>query len=87
MAQGRSTKIITMIKWIGTSRLSIKNPLSLQGATMTSSAALAANQVPPKEEPTLPYPTLPYPTLPYPTLPLPSTLKPKPKLKTRNPKP
>jgi len=29
MAQGRSTKIISMIKWIRTSRLSIKNPLSL----------------------------------------------------------
>jgi len=29
MAQGRSTKIISMIKWIWTSRLSIKNSLSL----------------------------------------------------------
>ena len=29
MAQGRSTKIISMIKWIRTSRLSIKNSLSL----------------------------------------------------------
>ena len=28
MAQGRSTKIIWMIKWIRTSRLSIKNSLS-----------------------------------------------------------
>ena len=28
MAQGRSTKIISMIKWIWTSRLSIKNSLS-----------------------------------------------------------
>ena len=28
MAQGRSTKIISMIKWIRTSRLSIKNSLS-----------------------------------------------------------
>ena len=28
MAQGRSTKIILMIKWIRTSRLSIKNSLS-----------------------------------------------------------
>ena len=27
-AQGRSTKIISMIKWIRTSRLSIKNSLS-----------------------------------------------------------
>jgi len=30
MAQGRSTKIITTIKWIRTSRLSIKNSLSPQ---------------------------------------------------------
>ena len=29
MAQGRSTKIISTIKWIRTSRLSIKNSLSL----------------------------------------------------------
>ena len=29
MAQGLSTKIISMIKWIRTSRLSIKNSLSL----------------------------------------------------------
>ena len=29
-AQGRSTKIISMIKWIWTSRLSIKNSLSLR---------------------------------------------------------
>jgi len=29
MAQGRSTEIISMIKWIQTSRLSIKNSLSL----------------------------------------------------------
>ena len=28
MAQGRSTKIISMIQWIRTSRLSIKNSLS-----------------------------------------------------------
>ena len=32
-AQGRSTKIISMIKWIRTSRLSIKNSLSLGQAT------------------------------------------------------
>ena len=31
MARGRSTKIISMIKWIRTSRLSIKNSLSLKG--------------------------------------------------------
>ena len=31
MAQGRSTKIIEMIKWIRTSRLSIKNSVSLRG--------------------------------------------------------
>jgi len=30
MAQSRSTKIISMIKWIRTSRLSIKNSLSLR---------------------------------------------------------
>ena len=30
MAQGRSTKIIPMMKWIRTCRLSIKNSLSLQ---------------------------------------------------------
>ena len=30
MAQGRSTKIISMIRWIRTSRLSIKNSLSVQ---------------------------------------------------------
>jgi len=30
MAQGRSTKIISMIKWIRTSRLSIQNSLSLE---------------------------------------------------------
>ena len=30
MAQGRSTKIISMIKWIRTNRLSIKNSLSWQ---------------------------------------------------------
>jgi len=33
MAQGRSTKIISMIKWIRTSRLSIKNSLSTRFAT------------------------------------------------------
>jgi len=31
MAQGRSTKIISMIQWIRTSRLSITKSLSLQG--------------------------------------------------------
>jgi len=30
MAQGRSTKTISMIKWIRTSRLSIKNSVSLE---------------------------------------------------------
>ena len=30
MAQGRSTKIISMMKWIRTSRLSMKNSLSLK---------------------------------------------------------
>jgi len=40
MAQGRSTKIISMIQWIRTSRLSIKNSLSLSrdaGTIMESS--------------------------------------------------
>ena len=32
MAKGRSTKIIQMIKWIRTSRLSIKSCLSRAGA-------------------------------------------------------
>ena len=32
MAQGRSTKVVSMIKWIRTSRLSRKNSLSLSGA-------------------------------------------------------
>ena len=32
MAQGRSTKIISIVKWIRTSRLSIKNSLSQPGA-------------------------------------------------------
>ena len=31
MAQGRSTKVISMMKWIRTRRLSIKNSLSEQG--------------------------------------------------------
>ena len=35
MAQGRSTKIISMIKWIRISRLSIKNSLSRPGALTT----------------------------------------------------
>ena len=30
MAQGRSTQIISMIKWIRTSRLSTKNSLSIE---------------------------------------------------------
>ena len=30
MGQGRSTNVISMIKWIRTSRLSIKNSLSLR---------------------------------------------------------
>ena len=36
MAQGRSTEIITMIKWIRTSRLSIKNSLSERGTPVPS---------------------------------------------------
>ena len=50
MAQGRSTEIITMIKWIRTSRLSIKNSLSLLGLRpsgslvgVTDGAALASD--------------------------------------------
>ena len=42
MAQGRSTQIISMIKWIRTSRLSIKNSLSLQIAIFDSSDKLAS---------------------------------------------
>jgi len=40
MAQGRSTETISMIKWIRTSRLSIKNSLSLQerGISISSTA-------------------------------------------------
>jgi len=38
MAQGRSTKIISMIEWIRTSRLSIKNSLSLSAAGPPSPA-------------------------------------------------
>ena len=41
MAQGRSTETITMIKWIRTSRLSIKE-LSLSGNTQTWSGANAS---------------------------------------------
>ena len=47
MAQGRSTKIILMVKWIRTSRLSIKNSLSAQnngapaGASKRASAPAA----------------------------------------------
>ena len=31
MAQGRSTEIVSMIRWIGTSRLSTKNSFCLRG--------------------------------------------------------
>ena len=41
MAQGRSTKIISMIKWIRTSRLSIKNSLSLTVADVAVAAVAA----------------------------------------------
>jgi len=41
LAQGRSTKIISMIKWIRTSRLSIKNSLFKRG---TLRAGLASFQ-------------------------------------------
>jgi len=39
MAQGRSTKIISMIKWIRTSRLSVKNSLSCAAAAPPSPTA------------------------------------------------
>ena len=39
MAQGRSTKILSMTKWIWTSRLSIKNSLSCGEGTSDSSPA------------------------------------------------
>ena len=39
MAQGGSTKIISTIKWIRTSRLSIKNSL-LRGGTMSATVKL-----------------------------------------------
>ena len=39
MAQGRSTKTISMIKWIWTSGLSIKNSLSLEGFGLTACAS------------------------------------------------
>ena len=35
MAQGRSTKIIAMIEWIRTSRLSIKKSLSVWGTSLS----------------------------------------------------
>jgi len=41
MAQGRSTKIIEMIKWIRTRRLSIKNTLSCKGALVPGGLCLA----------------------------------------------
>ena len=40
MAQGRSAKIISMIKWIRTSRLSIKNCLSVNSAEEKSVGSL-----------------------------------------------
>ena len=36
MVQGRSTKIISMIQWIRTSRLSMKKSLCIQGGGGTS---------------------------------------------------
>ena len=42
MAQGQSSKIIPMIKWIPTSRLSIKN--SLTARAVDSAGARCANQ-------------------------------------------
>jgi len=44
MAQDRSTKFITMIKWIRTSRLSIKNFLSGAGAKASKRFAGAVQE-------------------------------------------
>ena len=46
MAQGRSTKIIPMIEWIRTSRLPIKNPLSLDLESEVASENAFVAQVP-----------------------------------------
>ena len=51
MAQGRSTKIITMIKWIRANRLSIKNSPSLDrcricGRSQESSASAGLDVLP-----------------------------------------
>jgi hypothetical protein len=48
MAQGRSTKVISMSKWIRTSRPSIKNTLSLQ-AQRRRTDELIKSIVPPSE--------------------------------------
>ena len=42
MAQGRSTQVISMIKWIWTTRLSLKNSLSLDAWQACDEAAKAA---------------------------------------------
>ena len=47
MAQGRSTKIISMIKWVRSSRLSVKNSLSagiLRGASVGSARSSLTQQ-------------------------------------------
>ena len=44
MAQDRSTKIISMMKWIRTSRLSIKNAFSLGGRADRGNAAPEGNR-------------------------------------------
>ena len=54
MAHGQSTKIIQMIKWIRTSRLSVKNSLSLRQAWLPISKRLVD-----EAENPLPYPQKP----------------------------
>ena len=45
MARGRSTKIISMIKWIRTSRLSIKISLSSPDETQRTDAFLGSSSL------------------------------------------
>ena len=45
MAQGRSTKVISMIKWIRTSRLSMNSFLSLGGADHDAVGGLEAAEL------------------------------------------
>ena len=65
MAQGRSTKIISMMKWIRSSRLSIKKYISRMHlpatpqASPASSACTCTMPPPPAHPPTLPPPLRP----------------------------